>query len=1114
MLSLVLKKVLAKFALNNLILLKPLAMKNKNYYQKSVCSFLLALIFLVMVNDSFSQEFAKVRINQQQVHPDYPVIADEGSDIPDDYLRTSSSNDDYLWRNPATTSVTLNAVRYADDDLVYAAGQFGTIMKSTNGGETWNVMETPFAISISAIEVVNETEMWVIGAGGFVACSNDAGLNWDIKTTNSTANLNSIAFKDENTIYLSGSDKTVLMSVDGGATWTAVNVPDETLANPNNKTDWTYKEVIAVGSNIWLAVDGTGIPLQVLKSSDNGDTWISSVASGIGTPGSFAGIGVTSLDFNSDYSIAYASYRAGFGGGLLKTTDAGATWAIVDNLSEFTPLPAPGVPYSTQTIQIKHDVIVSDDGSKVVTSGLFGQILASTDGGNTWDEVYGGVRHGDRDYHALGFYGIDLLADGSGWIAAGSRGVIAKAGTFDAAQAVVKAGAEKRETFTDMVMVNDDLAYAVGFRTAQRFINDSGDFEHLAIGSFYKSTDGGESWTMQEGPGMEGYRWYSIESVGDDELLLGGMKLVEGVIHGVIIHSADSGETWEEKFSVEGVEIGFIKEFGQQDFYAASFGDLFLSSGDGDTWQTIELPTIVTPENMINALEVTAPKTVFIGGGNTSAGGKAFIIKTVDGGANWEVVFDSGTDPGRISRIHFVDARFGFSSGSWGGILTKKSLIYTSDYGQTWSPVNGTFDGANSAELRGIAMIDSVNAILYGASGQVVNADGTNDFSPRMPRFTAANLFNVRVNSANQAFVVGDNSTIVEFSPVEALNTAPGKFANQYPGWGEDLILNSEIQTITWSQSVDPDGQAVTYEFILEDTEGNELLSIDAGENNSLEVTAQSFEGIDEGQYHWRVEATDTEGLYSTTYPTPFVLQLSDDPVYYSVTFNIQDSEGNAIDDATISFDEQVLPQGEYIIEDLLPGTYAYMIEKDGYESVSGEVVISNEDLVIDVTLNEQQPEVFTVTFYIEDEDGAVITDAVVIFDGLELSAGEYAVQDVEPGAYDYSIIKDGYFTAEGTVDVIDQDVNIVVVMLVDDTSVEIIDNGQWRISPNPAHDVLTIDAAASDVVIYDITGKIVFENKVSGDYLNIDLSGFKSGMYIVRLIAGNKTFSRKIQIH
>jgi hypothetical protein len=83
---------------------------------------------------------------------------------------------------------------------------------------------------------------------------------------------------------------------------------------------------------------------------------------------------------------------------------------------------------------------------------------------------------------------------------------------------------------------------------------------------------------------------------------------------------------------------------------------------------------------------------------------------------------------------------------------------------------------------------------------------------------------------------------------------------------------------------------------------------------------------------------------------------------------------------------------------------------------------------IVDVEVFEPIP-TFNVSFAVEDEDGNPLNNAVVALDGNTNAAGDYLFDEIEPGTYDYTVELDGYITAEGQVEVVDQDVEETVVL-------------------------------------------------------------------------------------
>lgn len=85
------------------------------------------------------------------------------------------------------------------------------------------------------------------------------------------------------------------------------------------------------------------------------------------------------------------------------------------------------------------------------------------------------------------------------------------------------------------------------------------------------------------------------------------------------------------------------------------------------------------------------------------------------------------------------------------------------------------------------------------------------------------------------------------------------------------------------------------------------------------------------------------------------------------------------------------------------------------------------DDILIDV-----MPDAYTVTFVVEDENENPITDAVVSLETLTNPAGNYFFDDVLPGTYSYTVVKEGYYEGTGSLEVVDADLieTVTLVMM------------------------------------------------------------------------------------
>ncbi len=141
------------------------------------------------------------------------------------------------------------------------------------------------------------------------------------------------------------------------------------------------------------------------------------------------------------------------------------------------------------------------------------------------------------------------------------------------------------------------------------------------------------------------------------------------------------------------------------------------------------------------------------------------------------------------------------------------------------------------------------------------------------------------------------------------------------------------------------------------------------------------------------------------------------DPVVtYNLAFEVHDEDGLSIDNATVTLEGVANAPGDYLFENLLPGEYGYQVTAAGYLPTVGSVNIVDEDVNMTVILAEIP--LYTLTFVIQDEDGAPIDHAQVILGNEANPAGDYVFTGLVAGDYAYTVFVEGYEIFNGSVNV------------------------------------------------------------------------------------------------
>jgi photosystem II stability/assembly factor-like uncharacterized protein len=182
------------------------------------------------------------------------------------------------------TEVQLRGISAVSDKVAWASGAGGTVLRTVDGGETWQKLEIvgASALDFRDIQAFDQNTAFVLSIGpgeqSRIYKTADGGKIWQRQFTNKDpkAFYDCFAFWDStHGIALSDSvdGKFPLIATTDGANWTPVAVKTMPAALPNEGAFAASGTCIATyGKNdVWF---GTGGPAaRVFHSSDRGQTW-------------------------------------------------------------------------------------------------------------------------------------------------------------------------------------------------------------------------------------------------------------------------------------------------------------------------------------------------------------------------------------------------------------------------------------------------------------------------------------------------------------------------------------------------------------------------------------------------------------------------------------------------------------------------------------------------------------------------------------------------------------------------------------------------------------------------------------------------------------------------
>ncbi len=121
-----------------------------------------------------------------------------------------------VWTN---SSVNLNGVYFINKNLGWICGDSGVVLKTTNGGETWDTKTLSSYINLKAIVFKDALNGVVVGSNASIYSTTNGGESWILRWLNPALNLNAAVYIDSVRIVAVGENGLFLQSSDNGKNW-------------------------------------------------------------------------------------------------------------------------------------------------------------------------------------------------------------------------------------------------------------------------------------------------------------------------------------------------------------------------------------------------------------------------------------------------------------------------------------------------------------------------------------------------------------------------------------------------------------------------------------------------------------------------------------------------------------------------------------------------------------------------------------------------------------------------------------------------------------------------------------------------------------------------------
>jgi photosystem II stability/assembly factor-like uncharacterized protein len=754
------------------------------------------------------------------------------------------------------TGNNLYKIGFANSNTGWITGEMGTILKTSDGGNTWKNQYTLSNDNIIDLCVIDTSTLFILNNSNELLVSTDGGDTWSLRSLFFGSNTSSISFINANEGW-EGIGTNIQHTTDGGVNWAVQYNGGDNIAaievgsNGNGIAVTTTGNVFYTNNygQLWLSTFTAGGNFQatdlntsvstglviinnvLYKSIDNGNTWTAP----INTPTTLSSTNAKSVNiFNANnYLITDGD------GNLWFTSNGGSTW-INNNSMAGNSL------NNCYALSNSRFIAVGDNG-KIALSTNAGSTLNSLETRVTNQELWG-VHHFGSTFFSVGDAGTILKStnDGQTWnnLNSGSTDNLRSITVINAntAVAVGNAGAILKTTNGGITWTQISTGYSDDINVIHRLPNGT----LYAVGNnelLLTSTNDGSSWTF-ETTSFTGFQ-YNFTDVNFATNDTGFIATNSAEI----ITTDDGGQNWYLRMTGlfgQMTCLSFVD--GLKGWIGSDNGEIFYTDDGGQTWTD---RSMVGFTSRIHRLKF-----------NNQITGWAFtengIFKTIDGGLNWTKEFSP------CSNVHAADLSGNYSAialgAGQGRIIIRNGEIaafvgagtYCSGHEYSFGAFTlGYFNAGNTFIAQ---LSDDFGSFDYPTTIATVQSTTMNSITATIPAgIPPSALYRLRIGSTNPPMYsnIPVNALDIHDSP-QVLVYANGNttFNN-----GDSLILinlSGAVGTYQWNRNGLPILGANNDSLTVK-TPGIYLLNINDGicdgNSNPIEVIVNGFSGISSNNF-------------------------------------------------------------------------------------------------------------------------------------------------------------------------------------------------------------------------------------------------------------------------
>jgi photosystem II stability/assembly factor-like uncharacterized protein len=130
-----------------------------------------------------------------------------------------SPSSQWHWQNPLPQGNNLRGASFVDATTGTVVGEYGTIVRTTDGGNSWTIQGSGTTQTLWAVSFTDANNGTAVGEGGTIVRTTDGGTHWTSQASGTAFQFRGVSFSDTNNGAAVGESGTILRTTDGGNSW-------------------------------------------------------------------------------------------------------------------------------------------------------------------------------------------------------------------------------------------------------------------------------------------------------------------------------------------------------------------------------------------------------------------------------------------------------------------------------------------------------------------------------------------------------------------------------------------------------------------------------------------------------------------------------------------------------------------------------------------------------------------------------------------------------------------------------------------------------------------------------------------------------------------------------